>query len=1034
MPLERQIIEVPIVGGVDESADALAKVRATTIENYVERKDGALVKRNGYIVESKKNRIPSGIEATVIPQDPVLLTTAGDTLLRVSADGRIYVYNASDADQDWYPRGRVSDASVVAVPIASTRGEGEVAGITAESSCVVVGDYVVTGYCITGSDDTGVSYDVRRVSTGALVASGIIESGAYPAETISDVRVAAMGNEALIAWSYLPDWTVRGVSFNTVLASLGTVNELVTLGEPGKFDVTSNGSSWIVAYVDGSAQMMLESFDLDLQSELQLVVDTSVSSVVSVSVRGNTAFYNWVAWTTSNGGSYSVRAATANYDLSAPGSAGSVASGTGYECPIVAITPTDVEAATVTWTQRYVGTRWASIDYTVAVTLAPQDLPNAYLISRPCKIGADRLFAWVQPVHSSHGTPVLVDLGIDTALPSGVSPRIVAVALPRQLRPLRSTDSPWLWLSVGRHGASHALYSSGEEMRVAIDTVRDDGTVAIWHMVATVDSDERSVAEVGGELYFAGGAPHAWDGTSAYEIGFVHEPDAYAAAAPVSGGTGGMTNAATYGYVTVYSCVDAMGVRSESAPSISRSVTLTGADTAATVALPWLYLSNRFRDDSALKNSVRVDIYRTLADGSVYYYVASVQNSPSAGGTYFDDASDDDISVNRTLYTDSGEIANTVPPSATSVLSWRGSLVLAGTDDGSVYFSKPISGGTAPGFSGALTQAPWTGGPVVGLADIDGVLVVGKARTLWRIDGEPPSALGASSLTTPSQIPARVGMSSQTGTLRIPDGVAFASTEGISLLDRSFAVSHIGVSIKDTVPAGTRFAGVLITDDGYARWYLKDSSTVAVLDLPHTAMRQSPAWTIDILSDPTAEPYTAGVLGATLWRGVATWIGGIAVDGARGKLLTENAESSADTDFFGTSPYHPSGRIVLAYEQAAGKHGAHRMIRASILAGATAGGASFDVNLTLAGDYGSTIANFSAQELDDATAGQDWMSISVGPGTTPGAGKGSAFRLEYTDSPHQGGSVTGGGLEIKGVAFEVALMPGLRTRRVGSRK
>jgi hypothetical protein len=159
-------------------------------------------------------------------------------------------------------------------------------------------------------------------------------------------------------------------------------------------------------------------------------------------------------------------------------------------------------------------------------------------------------------------------------------------------------------------------------------------------------------------VHTSGGVLQMYDGQNVCEHGFLVYPYRVGTA---TAGSGGSLSAGTYGYIATYEWMDGQGQLHRSAPSAAVSVTAVANDTV-NVTVPTLLLT--------AKTGVKIQIWRTQVNGTVYYQITnfnasgSLFNSTSANTvTWSDTQSDAAISVNPQLYTTSGELdAGTAPP------------------------------------------------------------------------------------------------------------------------------------------------------------------------------------------------------------------------------------------------------------------------------------------------------------------------------------------------------------------------------------
>jgi hypothetical protein len=1020
MAVAKSIIEVPIVGGVDQSADALATARPITLENVVERKTGALSRRYGYRAASTINVRRGG----GVPPQARALATCGDALVRISDAGYVDVYKKIGSASDWIAQGQASEALADTVTVAAIRDDVAGLGYWTDPAIASAGGMTWVAYTVASASSMSVRLDVVDDATGERVFHAPLETVALPGDLLLAPRVVALGNTVLIAWYKFTTGTVRGVFADATAMTFGGIGTVATIGLP-YFDVgVVDSTHWVVGFVNAGNNVRCESVNTAFAGTggVTLMGGEVAGDIRAVSVRAIPGETIWVAWARNTGGTYYVKAGTAKTDLSGiDGGAGTIATAIGADVLNIGIERLSSTRAILAWTRRDAGVYWNEASKAGAAVGTQHLTLDAFLLSRPLALSGTRAYACVQNVHGTHGTQFLVDLSAQTTLPALVTARMVGVATPRRLKPIRNPGPAGAW-STSRYPRGNVSDFAGgaSAYRVAVPMAQDDASAHVavtrWRFDALC---ERTTCEANGLLLISGGVPHAWDGASCFEVDFAYEPDIDQCAAFTSSNAGGsMTGGATYGYMFVFSHVDARGNRHQSAPSSVRSITLGAAHNRVVAAYPNLHITNRFRAATSDANNVFVDVYRTEADGQTFFYHSSFANAETLGGVAFTDTTGDATLRLSSQYTTEA-VAQTIPPSAAVVAWWKGAVVLGATDDGSLYFSKPALPGEGVGFSGALTQAPFDGGPVVDVASLDGALVVGKASSIWRIDGEPPADDGSSSLTSPVRVPASYGFATSTGTMLLPDGLAFMSERGLALLDRGFTASLFGAGVVTAVPPGTVFAGrAVVPAQQIARWVPRLGTAAVTLDLYHSRLRQAPQWTVDRLDTLGDAP-----CGACVWKGAFYWVA------ATGELYSEDPTIFYDTD--GTTTVLPRVDVQIAYAAPAGRQGWARLFSASVLAERrTAVGAT----LTISSDVTSHARSWTDAEVA-ALPDQPHATMRIGAGTTPGAGKAQWYTIRIQDAaPTAGALGTGEGMLWRSVALEVGVLPGLSRRAPRARK
>jgi len=311
-------------------------------------------------------------------------------------------------------------------------------------------------------------------------------------------------------------------------------------------------------------------------------------------------------------------------------------------------------------------------------------------------------------------------------------------------------------------------------------------------------------AQIGDAVYISGGTPQEADGSSAVEMGFLHDP----CTGSVTPTAGAGIAAGTYYYAYVYEYRDDKGQRSQSAPMYLGSATTAAGNLQVTATLGCLHATQR--QNTSRARVVAVALYRTTigAGASGVYYrvwtgaVPTLAQSQVQSATiaYVDSASDASILVNETL--DTSRLTPGCPSSLTCMIAHGGRLVGVGDDGVTLWISTVFDGGTTvPYFSDTLVQYMPDGGRITALASMDGQLVVFRSDGIYVIAGDGPDNSGQQGgFAPPRRLVTDVGCTSDwRSVVNTPLGVVYQSRNKLYVLTRSFEVQYIGAPIEDTL-------------------------------------------------------------------------------------------------------------------------------------------------------------------------------------------------------------------------------------------
>lgn len=345
--------------------------------------------------------------------------------------------------------------------------------------------------------------------------------------------------------------------------------------------------------------------------------------------------------------------------------------------------------------------------------------------------------------------------------------------------------------------------------------------------------------EAGGLLVLSGGVPSAYDGATVCELGMAWEPDIARKGTPTAIAGGSLTASSVYRYLLVYEWRFANGAVVRSIPSYPYAfdaddlstlitITTTGVNKTGSFDIPVLNLTNKQAFDS-YANAVQVIVYRTLAGGSTFYRLTSVQVPKLNLGrpidttwAFTDTLADTTLQTRPLLYTDGGALPSELPPSAAHVAVMGNRVWLSGTDDDTIWISHELVEGEAPTFSGSLTIAPFEGGRVVGCAAMDEKRIILKAGSLYYVIGDGPGIDGLNgSFSKPVRVQSLVGCTDARSIVSTPAGVYFLSQNGLALIGRDLSVTLVGKAVADTVSSNGVVAATVIADQELVRFVVE---------------------------------------------------------------------------------------------------------------------------------------------------------------------------------------------------------------------
>lgn len=313
------------------------------------------------------------------------------------------------------------------------------------------------------------------------------------------------------------------------------------------------------------------------------------------------------------------------------------------------------------------------------------------------------------------------------------------------------------------------------------------------------DPDIGQSAQLGENLLINSGYLQCYDGMSIFESGFHIYPDHIGVTKKPAATGGGTATGPLSGdllYKVVYEWTDNKNQLHRSAPSFQAQAATKFVNEIALISIPTLFLTDR----KGTRSPVVCSIYRTTDGGTIFYKVGQIYNNTSSTVTVFEDNNADaTIEVNQQIYTTGNVIESISPPAGKFIERFKNRMFLAGLEDENlIWFSKEHQPNQAVEFSDFFViTVDDTGGAITGLATLDDKLVIFKESTIFVLMGDGPLPTGAQNqFNVPQIITTDVGAVSNVSIVKSRDGLMFKSKKGIYLLDRGMNVSYVGADVE----------------------------------------------------------------------------------------------------------------------------------------------------------------------------------------------------------------------------------------------
>lgn len=358
--------------------------------------------------------------------------------------------------------------------------------------------------------------------------------------------------------------------------------------------------------------------------------------------------------------------------------------------------------------------------------------------------------------------------------------------------------------------------------------------------VTPAKANALAIQQLGETVYVGGGLPRVYDGQSVYEAGFALYPTLSTLA---MAGSGGSLSAGQYQYSFVYSFISAQGelVRGIPSPGAAATITAVLSDKANIAIAP---MPESMRDLLPSGALVTIEVYRTIANGTVFYRQSSVQFPNLNVTTYIsansgtiniaDGTSDAALQSGELLYTTGGILDWEPPPAYSAACVHEQRLIIVGLEDPYTWMpsSQSVAGEQIRFSSFTLGHVPADTGPLVGCASMDGTLFLFTSQAAYSVSGNGPDQLGNNPYPPTQRVTSvDVGPINATSIVSTPLGIIYQSTKGLMLLDRSLNTSLIGADVQEysTAPYAVK-SGLVDATQQYIR-FLADPGS----DIPGTA-------------------------------------------------------------------------------------------------------------------------------------------------------------------------------------------------------
>lgn len=764
MALQKQPVPVVLQQGVDTKSNPKTVVQGKLLEleNGVFTKIGQLSKRNGYTSFTRSINASGASVSSVVG-----LGTRGDEL--VLLDGAT-LYTRSAALDTWVSRGQVSTCTVKERQV--TRNSY----VQSYSTSVTSNGITVVAW--QDSRSTGIRATVLDATTGAVFQNDVsLGTGVSP-------KIVVFGTEFVIFWVDGANLRYRRISMGAPSVLGGSVSPIADVGALKLYDVCTAGQKLWITY--GSTTPSVKFGVLDVAYTYSAFAAPVLLDIQAIGTWTDAAQRHWAFFVTTG---FAVYASVRTYVGSL------LVFGSGLVLPDDTFSITGI--VTNDTSTLYLGTSGGI--HAAALTSGGSWTTGALIFNGFCYLQSQ---AW------QYGGKEFMMVHYDSALQatdfvlSSDGNLVGRLAYGTSGDGYRITSALAAVTNLG-----HGVFEVAQGRKGALQTASGTSFAAAGVSLARLTFGVApTVVEAGENLLISGAGMQSYDGSTIAEHGFCVFPEGTTKTVTAAAGS---LSAGTYSYRIIYEWTDAQGQIHRSAVSPSIAVVAALNDRVDFV-IPTLRLT--------AKTGVRIAIFRTVANGTVYYRITST-SSPLfndrtvSSVTYQDGAADSTITSNELLYTDGTtgqDLENDAPPASSFAITHRGRVWLGGlTEANTLAYSKTWVDGEPVSFSDFLRmQVDSRGGDVTALGSLDEKLVIFKERAVFAIAGDGPSNTGLQSdYGDPTLITSDVGCISAPSVVTTGQGLLFQSAKGFYILDRSLTVTYVGAPVEayngQTVTAAT---------------------------------------------------------------------------------------------------------------------------------------------------------------------------------------------------------------------------------------
>lgn len=854
MPVEKQTLEIPLVGGLDTKSDprSLRVPKLARCENAIFEEHGGIQKRRGY------EALGSAIETGGTISNTRRIASRDDELV-LFANKKTFSY--SGAAGEWADRGSYEQCRLTTKPVVDETGNqyyGDVA---------FFGGVAVYGWTEGASGSSQVNIQVVDEASGTVLAKRNISTADNGGTNTSNVRCHTINGRLHVYYSLegfsklrLLIITPTDIAGTIASAHIDVATNLSQAPGISSYDVSDyDADEILVGYVNTSAQYTV------------LKVN-HLGTVTATAAKARTAQLDGLSLDYSSAADRVAVLRETTTDIRVDILDGALAD-TAHINKVIETTASPRHYATVAWEPEDEGggvyRAWAFVSTLVAASAIPNAVKvlTRYTDTNGAQGTATTIAFNGKVVGHAFGRGGHVYVLIGSEMPEAarlnqlqntyflmredgyvvsrifygegfnVSDLVNMRGIPKPKK-LSGQDAYRIALTVRRRvDAEDQVYVFGGHSPQYAD-------LSLYDALLDFDSDvPYTGVEVDQTLYLGGAHISQYDGDSVVESGFHLFPEDIISSGQSE--TGGGLSDAVYAYKVTYEWTNAQGQIERSTDEGGGKFDITplaGDDNTITIRIPTFSFTNK----KSPRRNIAIVVWRTLKNpgpGARFYRVSNpdpeqtgaaqnpyLQNSTTVNSLQFVDGMSDATAKTQELYYRNAGILDNVSTGSASYVA-EGKRRLFSVDHSVLRYSKLYSATERLAIEpsdGLFKPVPGDGGDFAAIGFLDNTAFLFKETKIYALLGEGEDNAGLGEFQDPYIISHDVGCTEPRTLVATPVGLIFKSRRGFYVLGRGGDTSYIGAPVED-YNAQTFVSANLIEDRHHVR-FLTSSGTTLLYD------------------------------------------------------------------------------------------------------------------------------------------------------------------------------------------------------------